>query len=198
MASWIQLSDAPTTRPADPAVRDTQLSPEPARIGDSPWRSPTAPVVARRLDTVPTDLGAPQDVLENPVMASTDFALAGVPTDPRQLELWLQHAAGFILFEDVRRYALARLDPTLDDATRSLVKRAVNDAVYGLMMILDGVSGSLRNDEDAVDLTMNVRLRRRDTVIAEMDLQEGDGMCMGYHRWVAGDFGTQPPAATRA
>jgi hypothetical protein len=134
---------------------------------------------------------------KNPVMASTDFALTGVPTDPRRLELWLQHAAGFILFEDVSHYALARLDPTLDDSTKSIVTRAVNDAVYGLMMVLDGVSGSLRNDEHAVDLTMTVRLRRGDTVITEMDLQEGDGMCMGYYGWVAGDFGTQPPAATR-
>jgi hypothetical protein len=133
---------------------------------------------------------------KNLVMASTDFALTGVPTDPRQLELWLQHAAGFILFEDVSHYALERLDPTLDDATKSLVTSAVNDALYGLMMVLDGVSGSLRNDEDTVDLTMTVRLRRGDT-LTEMDLQEGDGMCMGYHGWVAGDFGTQPPAATR-
>lgn len=84
-----------------------------------------------------------------------------------------------------------------DDATKSLVVRAVNDAVYGLMMVVDGVSGSLRNDEDAVDLTMTVRLRRGGTVITEMDLQQGDGMCMGYHGWIAGEFGTQPPAATR-
>lgn len=130
-------------------------------------------------------------------MASSDFALTGVPTDPRQLELWLQHAAGFIVFEDVSHYALERLDPALDDATKSIVTRAVNDAVYGLMMIVDGVSGSLRNDEDTVELTMTVRLRRGDTLITEMDLQQGDGMCMGYHGWVAGEFGTQPPAATR-
>ncbi len=134
---------------------------------------------------------------KNPVMATTDFALTEAPTEPRQLELWLQHAAGFILFEDVRRYALERVAPTLDEATKSIVMGAVNDAVYGLMMVLDGVSGSLRNDEDAVSVTMTVRLHRGDIVITEMDLQEGDGMCMGYHGWVAGDFGTQPPAAPR-
>jgi len=134
---------------------------------------------------------------ENPVMATSDFVLTGVPTDSRLLELWLQHAAGFILFENVRKYALERLDPSMEPATRVLVMEAVNNALYGLMMVVDGVSGALRNDEDAVDLTMTVRLRRGDTVITEMDLQHGDGMCMGYHGWIAGDFGTQPVATTR-
>jgi hypothetical protein len=135
---------------------------------------------------------------KTPVMAATDFVLGEVPTDPRQLELWLQHAAGVILFEDVRHYALERLDPALDEETKSVVTRAVNDAVYGLMMVVDGVSGSLRNGDHAVELTMIARLRRGDTVMTEMDLQEGDGMCMGYHRWTSGDFGDQPPAAIRA
>lgn len=130
-------------------------------------------------------------------MSTSDFVLSDVPTDPRQLELWLQHAAGFILFEDVRNYALERLDPNLDPASRALAMAAVNDAMYGLMMVVDGVSGSIRNDDHAVDLTMTVRLRRRDTGITEMGLQEGDGMCMGHHGWVDGDVGAQPVAAPR-
>ena len=32
-------------------------------------------------------------------MSTSDFELATPPTGVRQRELWLQHAAGFILFE---------------------------------------------------------------------------------------------------
>ena len=46
-------------------------------------------------------------------MATSDYTLSSPPSDPRQLELWLQHAAGFILFEDMRDYATQRIDPGL-------------------------------------------------------------------------------------
>jgi hypothetical protein len=46
-------------------------------------------------------------------MASWNFELADPPTDERGRALWLEHAAGFILFEDVRRYAMEKLDASL-------------------------------------------------------------------------------------
>ncbi|MDQ4039090.1 MAG: hypothetical protein M3313_12270 [Actinomycetota bacterium] len=127
-------------------------------------------------------------------MAAFEFSLADVPSDP---ELWLQHASGFILFEDVRNYALERLDPALGPETRALVVKAVNDALYGLMMVIDGVSGVLRREEIKVELSVTARLLRGDEVTAELDLRDGDGMCMGYHGWLEGDFGTDPIAIPR-
>lgn len=47
-------------------------------------------------------------------MSTDEHELAPPPADSRARELWLQHAAAFILFEDVRLYALARVDPNLD------------------------------------------------------------------------------------
>ena len=44
-------------------------------------------------------------------MATWQHQLVDPPTEPRARELWLQHAAGFIIFEDVRRYAMERIDP---------------------------------------------------------------------------------------
>lgn len=38
-------------------------------------------------------------------IASDEFTLAPVPPERRERDLWLQHAAGFVLFEDVRNYA---------------------------------------------------------------------------------------------
>ena len=125
-------------------------------------------------------------------MVSTDVQLAEPPDDARARELWLQHAAGFILFEDVRRYAIDRLDPALDGAGRAAAQQAIDDAVYGLMMVIDGVTGGLRSENRAVELAMLARLVEGDTIIEELNLAEGDGFCMGFHGWREGDFGELP------
>jgi hypothetical protein len=125
-------------------------------------------------------------------MATDKFVLAPPPSEPRALELWLQHAAGLVLFEDVRGYALARLDPDEEASTREAATKAIDNAVYGLMMVIDGVTGTLRGGEYRVDLRMNVRLSRGSELIQQLDLFDGDGMCMGYHRWIRGDFGDDP------
>jgi hypothetical protein len=127
-------------------------------------------------------------------MSTCDFTLAPAPTTERGLELWLQHAAGLIIFEDVRGYALERLDPNLDGRAREVASKAIDDTIYGLMMVLDGVTGSLRNSEYRLGLRTEVYLKKNQTEerAASVDLSCGDGMCMGYHRWLEGDFGEEP------
>src|SRR5262245_55096108 len=135
-------------------------------------------------------------------MATWQHELVDPPTEPRTRELWLQHAAGFILFEDVRRYAIERIDPTLTPEARAAVKKGIDDAVYGLMMVIDGVSGAVRNANYMVYIDFIVRLAARcdskiDGVLSEIDLRNGDGMCMGYHGWLDDDFGMAPIAVPR-
>lgn len=115
----------------------------------------------------------------------------------RSRELWLQHAIGHILFRDVRDYALGQMDSTLSPEARAAATKAANDAVYGLMMILDGVTGSLENDSSTVSLQVLAQLttKKNGEVVHSLDLSNGDGMCMGYHYWQAGDFGEIPPCA---
>ncbi len=128
-------------------------------------------------------------------MATHEHELADAPTQPRARELWLQHAAGFIVFEDVRRYAMERIDPKLTGKARAAVQKGIDDAVYGLMMVIDGVSGGLSNAKHKVNLNLTVRLETRGEVKrieSEVDLFQGDGMCMGYHGWLEGDFGSDP------
>lgn len=136
-------------------------------------------------------------------MSTDDFTLAPPPTSPHKRELWLQHAAGFILFEDARRYALDRVeaDAALDDRAKDAARRAIDDTLYGLMMVVDGVTGALRGSELCVDLRVIARLTRRidgrDEVVEELDLRNGDGASMGYHAWRDGDFGDAPVAIRR-
>ncbi len=130
-------------------------------------------------------------------MATSDYTLASPPDSPRDRELWLQHAAGFILFKDVRDYAAQNIDPDVDDATRTAVKKGIDDAVYGLMMVLDGVTGALSNDSERIQFRVVAQHVRQDnsdddSVISEVNLANGDGMCMGYHGWLDSDFGSSP------
>jgi len=135
-------------------------------------------------------------------MATYKHELTSPPKDPRARELWIQHAAGFILFQDSRAYAIGRIDARLDPEAHAAVVKGIDDALYGLMMIVDGVSGHLSNDSDEVSIAMLVRHSRKSStgasaLVEELDLQSGDGMCMGIHVWRDGDFGECPPAVAR-
>jgi hypothetical protein len=127
-------------------------------------------------------------------MVSRQKVLGDPPADARRRELWLQHGAGLIVFEDVRGYARKLIEPNLGDEARGAALKAIDDAVYGLMMVIDGVTGDLHGRGRMLSLRTTVRLERSDTgeVIDALDLAEGDGMCMGYHGWVNGDFGDDP------
>lgn len=131
-------------------------------------------------------------------MGSYKYELVKPPEDERARELWLQHAVGFMLFQDMRQYAIDKIDPKLSPEVREHVLKGIDDAVYGLMMIIDGVSGFLRNDSDSVTMKVIAQhLRGKDEVsevIQELDLFHGDGFCMGYHGWLEGDFGTNAVA----
>ena len=135
-------------------------------------------------------------------MATWQYQLSEPPSDARSRELWMQHAAGFIIFEDVRRYAMEQIDPALAGEARVAAQKAIDDAVYGLMMVIDGVSGGVSNARHTVFIDFIVRLKEcGESTAAEkqstIDLREGDGMCMGFHGWREGDFGDAPVVVPR-
>ena len=94
----------------------------------------------------------------------------------------------------MREYAIQRIDPGLTQDAQAAARKGIDDAVYGLMMILDGVTGGLTNERNRVDLRVTVGLTECDSQqkIVEVDLADGDGMCMAYHGWLDGDFGETP------
>ena len=136
-------------------------------------------------------------------MATWQYELFDPPAESRARELWLQHAAGFIFFEDVRRYALERIDHALTGEARLAVEKGIDDAIYGLMMVIDGVTGGISNANYNVFIEFVVHLRAKGDastglVPSQVNLRDGDGMCMGYHGWIEGDFGKNPVAAARS
>lgn len=117
--------------------------------------------------------------------------LSDPPKDKRSRELWMQHAAGFILFEDIRKYALNRIPSETDEITKSKILNGIDDAIYGLTMIMDGVTGILENNEYALRIETKILLEKNGEIVQELNTQQGDGMCMGFHGWKEGDFGEQ-------
>lgn len=100
-----------------------------------------------------------------------------------------------MLCKDVREYALSQMDPTLSDEAKAAAIKGINDTMYGMMMVLDGVTGTFGNASMRVNLraTAEVLDNESDEVMESLDLQDGDGMCMGYHGWIVQDFGDPPP-----
>lgn len=115
--------------------------------------------------------------------------LANPPEDERSKELWLQHAAGFIVFENIRKYALKKISPDVDSLTRSQIMKGIDDTIYGLMMQMDGFFMPLENDNYRLELQTMIQLYKDNELIQSFDTKDGDGMCMGYHDWIDGDFG---------
>lgn len=70
--------------------------------------------------------------------------------------------------------------------------------MYGLMMVIDGVSGVLKSGPQSVEFSVTARLVNREQpgIAAELDLRDGDGMCMGYHGWLDGAYGDNIVALT--
>jgi hypothetical protein len=130
-------------------------------------------------------------------MGTDNYQLASAPESEDDRTRWLEHAAGFILFEDMRRYASAQIDPNVSPEARAQIEKGIDDAVYGLMMIMDGVTGILSNETEEVAIQFTARLVRRDDegngkLLAEADLNRTDGMCGSFHGWKEGDFGEAP------
>jgi hypothetical protein len=117
------------------------------------------------------------------------YKLTNPPNEERARELWLQHAAGFILFQDMRKYAIDRIPSHTDDNTKELIIKGIDDTIYGLMMIMDGVTGCLKNDQYAVSIENIIKLERNGETLQEINTIHGDGMCMGFHGWKENDFG---------
>ena len=93
----------------------------------------------------------------------------------------------------MRKYAIDHIPGNTDEKTKELIVKGIDDAVYGLMMIMDGVTGRLQNDRYAVFIERIIKLQRDGEVIQEINTFNGDGMCMGFHGWKENDFGDIEP-----
>jgi hypothetical protein len=117
--------------------------------------------------------------------------LGAIPDTERGRELWFQNAAGYILNRDAGLYAVRQLDPDLSPDARAAALKAINDTLYGMCMIADGVTGGISTPEGHTSLSIQVDHQPEEassTMPFRLDLFDGDGACMGYHAWIEGNF----------
>ena len=123
----------------------------------------------------------------------TDAAhhLGAIPDTERGRALWYQNAAGYILRRDAGRYAVRQFDPDLSPDARAAALKAIDDTLYGVCMIADGVTGAISTPEGRTSLSIQVNHQPAEgsgTTPFRLDLFDGDGACMGYHAWIDGDY----------
>ena len=91
-----------------------------------------------------------------------------------------------------REYAFEQIPKSATPKERELAEKAAVDAIYGMMMLLDGVSESRIDQEHLARYVLLSRIfpSGQSEPVDEFELApDGDGLCMGFHAWVAGDFG---------
>ncbi|VEH20655.1 Uncharacterised protein [Chryseobacterium nakagawai] len=116
--------------------------------------------------------------------------LANPPSDERDRELWMQHGAGYIIFENIRKYAIGKIPTEIDETLREAHLKTIDNTIYGMMMQMDGVFNPLENENYRLALESHIVLYKEDEIIEELNTIDGDGMCMGFHGWIENDFGS--------
>jgi hypothetical protein len=117
------------------------------------------------------------------------------PEDKRTRELIVQHWFGRDLMAHARDFAAKRIPSTASPEARELAKKAALDAIYGVMQILDGVTGDPLDEQRAVEFLLLGRIVQttdsgRPDVLEEYEIGPGgEGLCNGFPRWIKGDFG---------
>lgn len=116
--------------------------------------------------------------------------LANPPSNERDRVLWMQHGAGYIIFENIRKYAIDRIPAEIDEILREAHLKAIDNTIYGMMMQMDGIFDPLENENYRLALHTHIVLYKDEDVIEEINTHDGDGMCMGFHGWIENDFGS--------
>ena len=123
-------------------------------------------------------------------LARTGFT---VPEEPRERSLWVQHRTGLLLMTEVRQRVIDDLPADLSDETRAVACKAVDDTLYCLMMLVEGVVAPARDASGGIDFEVDLVGRLVDSGTGEVlhteSLRDGDGACMGLTGWLEGDYG---------
>jgi hypothetical protein len=122
------------------------------------------------------------------------FDVGRVPEDEHARLIYLSNAFGRLLFEVARAPARERAK-SIPESHRSEVEALLDSQLYAVLQVLDGVTVPIGNDQIGVEFVLKARLHDWSDapVFDEVELgPDGEGLCMGFHGWVSGDFGGVP------
>jgi len=118
--------------------------------------------------------------------------LTDIPGDPRDFSLWMQHGVGYLLMRQVRDEMYYEIESDVAPEHHQAARSVVNDTIYKMCMLVEGIGPPLRNDTHSLEVDLVGRLVDNSTYeyVHHESMFEGDGICVGYHGWMQGDFGT--------
>ena len=113
------------------------------------------------------------------------------PADEHARWIRAGHTFGRHLMAAARDYAISRMSKTMTLEERRVAEKAALDAIYGMMMLLDGVANSDLDKDHVVQYVLSAQVidNGSKVPVEEFELApNGDGLCMGFHAWTAGEF----------
>ena len=119
-----------------------------------------------------------------------------VPEDPQERSLWMQEMTGLMLMSRVRESVINDLPDDLSDVARAAACKAVDDTLYSLMMLVDGIFAPVRDVTGKIDFDVDLvgKLVEPGTgrVLHTESLHDGEGACAWLAGWLEGDYGDLP------
>jgi hypothetical protein len=123
-----------------------------------------------------------------------EMDIGPLSSDAHDRLIHLSNVFGRVLFDTARDPARERAS-ALPEASREEVLALVDDLLYAVVQVLDGVTRPIGNDHLSMEIVASARLRDKTTgeVSEVVELgPDGEGLGMGFAGWVEGDFGSMP------
>jgi hypothetical protein len=103
------------------------------------------------------------------------------------------HTFGYLLFDHALRSAVAEVPASATPETKAVAAKAATDALYNVMMILEGVVGAPGDDQHSIEFALTARVRNRESpyeCVEQFELAPNgnEPACMGFHLWAEGNF----------
>jgi hypothetical protein len=117
-----------------------------------------------------------------------------LPEEAHARLIHLSNVFGRVLF-DTARSPSPKDGESLPEAANTEAAAVVDRTLYGALQVLDGVTPPIGNEDLDIEFVLTARVSDRATgqLIDEIELgPNGEGLCMGFHGWVEGDFGSVP------
>jgi hypothetical protein len=114
------------------------------------------------------------------------------PTEPHSRWIAFGHTFGRHLMEAARDYAFQRIPSIASPEQRAPAEASALDAMYGMLMLLDGIPLNKIGPDHAIRYALIARVRQYPSGANPVEVVElapdGDGLCLGYHSWIRGEF----------
>ena len=107
-------------------------------------------------------------------------------------ERWIDAANvfGSQLFTYAREEQMSNLAEDLTTRERTIAVEAINNTLYAVLMMLDGVVDLKVDANHSTEYSLMQRVfDDQSRLVSEIELTpNGDGLCMGFHGWKSNEF----------